>query len=592
MRAVVMTAAGVALAAVAPAFAAKPVRPLTVSPAPGTPDASPQTQISVLGVAPQRIRSVTARGSLTGAHQGAIRVYSGRRGASFVPARPFSEGETVAVAIDVAGRAPTRYTFAIAQLAAVPPVLGALSLQAAKLDHFVSAPTLLPPRITVDRAGGGRDGDIFLTPLPSPMINPQRSQVITINPVGPGGPMIVDGHGRLVWFGQLPPPMVATNLQLQRYRGRTVLTWWQGTVTAAAFGLGEGVIADSSYRTVETVHTGNGYSADLHEFVLTPSGDALFTVNSFVRVHVPGTAPGALTPVLDAIIQEVDVRTGLVVWEWHSLGHIPLADSYATPATSSYFDAYHLNSIEPVPGNRLLVSARDTSAVYEIDRASGRIAWTLGGKASSFRLGPGARFFFQHDARLLARNRVSLFDDEGGPPNFAASSRGLILQLDLRRRTARVFRQYRRPGTDTLANSEGSVQSLRRADVFVGFGSAPFFSQFTASGRLVFDGSLPADDGSYRAFRYRWRATPKTRPVAVARRLSPNRVAIYVSWNGATDVARWQVLARTAAGRLAAVGSAADRGFETRVEISSGARAFTVRALDRRGRDLGAAPVS
>ena len=153
-------------------------------------------------------------------------------------------------------------------------------------------------------------------------------------------------------------------------------------------------------------------------------------------MHLPGTAPGKLSPVLDSLIQEVDIRTGLVVWEWHGLGHIPLGDSYATTATSSTDDVYHLNSIEMLSGGRLLVSARDTSAVYEIDQATGRIAWTLGGKASSFRLGPGARFYFQHDAQMLPGNRVSLFDDESGPPNEARSSRGLILALDLRDHTA------------------------------------------------------------------------------------------------------------------------------------------------------------
>ena len=167
------------------------------------------------------------------------------------------------------------------------------------------------------------------------------------------------------------------------------------------------------------------------------------------------------------------MRTGLVVWEWHAFGHIPLADSYATPSNSADYDAFHLNSIEPVAGDRVLVSARDTSAVYLVDRSSGQIVWTLGGKASSFRLRPGARFYFQHDAQLLGRNEVSLFDDEAGPPMEAPSSRGLILALDMRDRTASVAHQYRRPGSDTLAQSEGSFQQLPGGNVFVGSARPP-----------------------------------------------------------------------------------------------------------------------
>ena len=74
--------------------------------------------------------------------------------------------------------------------------------------------------------------------------------------------------------------------------GREVLTWWQGAVTIAAFGLGEGVIADTRYRTIGTVKAGNGYQIDLHEFLLRPPGEALFTVESPVLVHLAGTAAG------------------------------------------------------------------------------------------------------------------------------------------------------------------------------------------------------------------------------------------------------------------------------------------------------------
>ena len=74
-----------------------------------------------------------------------------------------------------------------------------------------------------------------------------------------------------------------------------------------------------SYRTLRTVHAGNGYAMDLHEFSLTSAGDALFTVYTPILVHLPGTPAGKLSPLMDAIVQEVDLHTGLVVWEWHAL---------------------------------------------------------------------------------------------------------------------------------------------------------------------------------------------------------------------------------------------------------------------------------
>ena len=54
---------------------------VAMSPLPGSRDASPQTQISILGVAPHRIRTVTVSGSLSGAHSGGLARYSGGRGA-------------------------------------------------------------------------------------------------------------------------------------------------------------------------------------------------------------------------------------------------------------------------------------------------------------------------------------------------------------------------------------------------------------------------------------------------------------------------------------------------------------------------------
>jgi hypothetical protein len=572
------------LAAFSPAASAAAAQ-LAISPQPGTPDASPSTQISILGVARREIQSVTVTGSLSGVHAGRLRSYSGGQGASFVLAHPLTQGESVMVTIRIKRRAAIRFKFTVAKLAPILPFLNAHVLQPAKLQHFVATPQLLPPKITILKRSSKLTGDIFLTPLPSPIVHPESNNELTINPVGPGGPMIIDPQGRLIWFDQLTPPMVAANFRPQRYAGHEVLTWWQGGVTISAYGIGEGVIASTSYRMITTVHAGNGYAgADLHEFVLTPSGDALMTIYSPVEVHVPGTPPGALTSLLDAIVQEVDVRTGLVVWEWHSLGHIPLQDSYATTKNSIDLDAYHINAIQQLPRDRLLISARDTSAVYELDQASGRILWTLGGKASSFRLGPGARFYFQHDAQLIAPNRVSLFDDEAGPPDKAKSSRGLVLALDLRDHRATVAHQYMPAAPGTLADSEGSVQTLPGGDVFVGFGSEPFFAQFSELGRVLFNARLPIDDGSYREYEFPWSATPPTRPAIAARRGAGKQVSVYASWNGATTVARWQVLG--GARSMSVVGSAPDRGFETRIAVSSSAKLFAVRALDAHGRML------
>jgi hypothetical protein len=574
-----------AFAGAAPALADDGGRSLTISPAQGTPDASPQTQISVLGVRPQRIRAVKVTGSVTGGHRGSMHDYSGSRGASFIPDRPFAQGERVKLVVRIRHRKPVRRTFTIAHLGPVQPVLNLKQQQPDKLQHFVSQPDLLPPRIDVDKDVGGTRGRVFLTPLPSPIVHPESHNTIEIHPVGPGGPMITDGNGNLVWFKQLDPPDVAANLRIQKFRGRRVLTWWQGGITPSAFGIGKGVIANHSYKTIRTVHAGNGYDMDTHEFTLTPGGNALFTVYVPIMVHLPGSPSGTLSPLLDSIVQEVDVRTGLVVWEWHSYGHIPLADSYATPENSASYDAYHINSIQDLGHGRILISARDTSAVYEIDRASGRIRWTLGGRANDFQHRHDARFWFQHDAQLLPGHRISVFDDEAGPPKKAPFSRGLVLDLNMRQRSAKVEQEYYR-STTTSAQSEGSVQTRRSGNVFVGFGSEPFFSEFSKGGRLLYDGSLPRDDGSYRTYRHRWHGDPKTRPTLAVQLTGSSTVAAFASWNGATAVRRWELLAGPSDDKLRPVGSARSTGFETRIDANRAGVVYAVRAIDSHGRVL------
>lgn len=550
---------------------------VAISPLDGTPDANPATQVSVLGVAPAKIAAVRAVAARTGAHAGTLKDYSGRRGASFVPARPFAAGERVAVTVKLRGAAArtVRTSFTIARLAPIPPIINLPGTQPGKLEHFATRPDLLAPKITVDEDGSSSGASTFMTPLPSPVIHPDSKNTVSIAPVGPGGPMIVDAHGKLVWFKPLAAPDVAANLAVQRYHGRRVLTWWQGPVTVQAFGLGEGVIADTSYRTIATFHAGNGYKMDIHELALTPEGDALVTVYSPVLVHGQ--------PVLDSIIHRIDVATGLVVWEWHALGHLPLSESYASPAVSAANDVYHINSVQPMDGGRrLLVSARDMAAVYAIDARSGRIVWRLGGRKSTFRMGEGSRFWLQHDARPLPGNRVSVFDDEAGPPRKGAS-RGLVLQLDMKKKTATVLRSVTR-AEDTSAQSEGSVQQLGSGNLFVGFGAAGAFSEFTPSGKRVFDAQLPDGDGSYRTIRAAWHATPTTRPDVTARRdAATGTVSVTVSWNGATEVARWQVLVD---GGTAPAATSARAGFETTLTVP-GASTVVVRALDAQGKVIG-----
>ncbi|HME02274.1 MAG TPA: arylsulfotransferase family protein [Solirubrobacteraceae bacterium] len=580
---VLATLAATVVAIAIPGIASAAVKTVTVSPLPGTPDASPTTQISILGAKPSKIESVTVTGSESGVHSGTLEPYSGEQGASFVLSSPLTPGEEVNVTVTIKKAAPITDAFKVGVQGPTPPNLNVNVEKPEDLEHFVTAPDLHPPKIVVHKNTAGLAGDIFLTPLPGPTIHPGAEHLLEFTPVGPEGDEILNPEGKILWWNQLPPNVIATDLQLTSYEGSPVLAWWQGPVTARAYGLGEGVIANTSYETVATIKAGNGYKGvDIHELQVTPEGNAYVTIYNPVCVGEPCSL--ANPAVIDAIVQEINIKTGLVMYEWHALGHVPTSASVLGPETS-FFDAYHINSIQPLPKGMMLLSFRNTSAIYLVNEQTGQVSWTLGGKESSFAMGPGATFHFQHDARLKG-DTMTLYDDEAGPPVYGDErSRGLVLHLNMTEHKATVTNEYIRP-EKTLAQSEGNLQSLAGGDVMIGFGGSEWFSEFSKSGEVLFDASLPKGDGSYRVFRFPWSGTPKTLPAAAAREEGEGNVGVYASWNGATEVASWEVLAGESAETLAPVASEPWAGFETKIVVPTTATTFEVKALNAEGHVL------
>jgi hypothetical protein len=398
-------------------------------------------------------------------------------------------------------------------------------------------------------------------------------------PDAQAGAVIVDAGGTPL--GENPvPERVTTNFTVQSYRGSPVLTWWEGLIELG-HGVGEYVIADSAYRTVRRVQAGNRLRGDLHEFVITPRETALLTSYVVRRADLRSVGGPRDGTIQDAIFQELDLRSGGVLLEWHSLDHIPLSESYA-PVTSDW-DFFHINSVSPDDDGGLLVSARSTHTIYKIDR-HGTIVWRLGGAGSDFTMGPGSTFAWQHDARRQPDGTITVFDN-GATPAVEKLSRGLILDVDEQAMTASLARQYTHPRV--LTGSQGSMQLLPGGNAFVGWGETPRVSEFDAGGRIVFDALLGSRYQSYRAFRLPWTGAPADAP-AIAADTRPSRRTVYVSWNGATEVRTWQLLSGSSAATLAPLASVAARGFETAIPAHGAGPWVAVRALDTHGAELGA----
>jgi hypothetical protein len=467
---------------------------------------------------------------------------------------------------------------AAATLPASPATPDAIS----GVRHFVSRPDLTPPNVTLTHhgpAGTSTAGDppyFFLTPSAGP---------------GTPGLMILDRAGGLVWFSPGSQSTQRLDLQVQSYQGKPVLTWWEGQVLVG-YGHGRVVIADSSYRPIATVNAGHGLSADLHEIFISPQDTALITVYKPVTTNLSRVGGPAKGVALSGVVQEIDIPSGRVLFEWSSIDHVPVTDtvvSFTGGTRKVPFDYFHINSISIAPDGALLVSARNTSTVYKIARPSGKVVWRLGGKRSSFRMGPGTTFWFQHQALPQGANTLSLFDDGGAPPK-EPQSRGLLINLNTSTMRATLQRSYIHPTPRLLAAFEGSMQVLPGGRVLVGWGNTPYFSEFTANGTLVLDGHYPGGDQSYRVLSAAWTGQPAGEPAAAARPGPAGASVVYASWNGATRVARWTVLAGSSPNKLAQAGSRGAHGFETAITVNNPGPYFAVTANDASGQPLGQSP--
>jgi hypothetical protein len=460
---------------------------------------------------------------------------------------------------------------------------------------FVSAPGLHPPKLEVrERRVGLDQGDFLISTIGASRPGSQTR----------GGPVLLDGRARPLWF--LPMRQETFNFEQQTYEGHPVLVWFQeprafappGSTPEGQIGSGQVVIYDEHYRRIATIKAVSPWMTDLHDGWIT-GGDIWITV---VR-----TVPGQdLSPyggprdgtVLDAGLQEFQISSGRLLRTWDALNpagrpNVPLSASeepVVGPGKPGPWDAYHLNSVQALPGGDLLVSMRNTSAVYLIDPTTDRIVWTLGGRDSSLEIPHAARFAWQHDARLIDPGRgalgreteLTLFDDANNAYR-KTPSQGLVLSLDTVTREATLVKAYRhRPNLYTVVM--GSMQLLPNGNALVGWGSEPYFSEYSRSGRQLLNVEWPPlVSSSYRTlFTDTWVGTPHYPPRGAVR-----GTTVYASWNGATEVSRWEVLAGASASTLTVVASQPRRGFETAINLGQTYGAYEVRALNAAGNVLG-----
>jgi hypothetical protein len=471
---------------------------------------------------------------------------------------------------------------------------------------FYSAPGLHPPKLKVLHRGSGlASGDFLTANLPSAA--PGRM-------TGEGGPLILDSRLRPVWVYPVGTRAGAGDLQQETYQScpscapEPVLVWWQGVVNSVGVTTrGEVFVDDQHYHRVATLSAKSPWIISIHDASISGAGiwvTAYRTVRHQNLARYGGARNGS---VLDAAVQEYNLKTGKLLRSWDALnpGHkanVPLSASKQVPPTpkqarqGAAWDAYHLNSVQALPDGNLLVGMRNTWAVYLVNPATGKILWTLGGKHSSFSLGKGAKFTWQHDAELVdpttgglgVNTELTVFDDNccgvltnGGLGRQNGPAKGLVLRLNTVTKKASLVAAYKHRPTLSPAFL-GSMQVLPGGRALVGWGALPYFSEYSKSGKQILDVQWPGKDESYRAlFTGTWVGMPDYAPSVALR-----KGTVYVSWNGATQVAKWRLLAGNSTHHLKVVSTHARSGFETALKLSKSYKDYEVEALDSQGHVL------
>lgn len=446
--------------------------------------------------------------------------------------------------------------------------------------RFRTLPALKPVGFCLARRRGvAVDDDLLLvTPRPDPRTNKGEQF----------GTMILSGDGKLLWYAAHPDKV--HDLKVVETGGRRLLAYWQRRGSTGGYYQ----LLDERYRPAGRIVAGRGFPTNLHELQVTGR-------TAWISADVKVRPRGSRRTVIEYVVQEVDVETGKVLFEWRSSKHVPPGDSYErAPAGDKAWDYFHGNSIAPPTAEypTAVISSRNTSSLYGVDPRTGRTKWILGGKRDQFGLDealPGYPFCAQHDVHRLPNGDLMLFDNGGtymhGEPRCPVHpARVLVLRVDEKRKRVKLVRSI--SSTGLSANGKGyfpgwvgGARLMSDGATLIDWGPNRRITAVDRDGRV--DLLLRVERWSYRANPARWTGKPGGRP-AIATRRRGATVDVWASWNGATEIRAWQVLAGPSPQALQPVGAPARfADLETRLVARTSAPYVAVRALDADGETLG-----
>jgi hypothetical protein len=351
---------------------------------------------------------------------------------------------------------------------------------------------------------------------------------------------------------------------------------------------------NSHYQVVDSYQAGDGYVADLHDLQILPNGNALLMAYDAVTVDMSKIVPGGKkdATVTGLVIQELDSSKN-VIFEWRSWDHFSFSDSTSS-LTEQDIDLVHGNALALANDGNLLLSSRNLSEITKIDLQTGKVIWRLGGKANMFKFINGQPFAYQHDVRQLPNGDITVFDNHG-TMNNPAPSRGLEYKVEEANKTVTQAWEFSHDPS-VFATFMGNFERLPDGNTMLSWGAPstkPGFAyvtmtEATPDKKPLFELSFDQPYVSYRAFRFPWQGFPDTQP-ALAYEADGNTLTLGYSWNGATEVAGYQVFGGDSPQTLGLIDVKTKTDFETQSHLVSppaGECYFQVAAMDRSGKEM------
>ncbi|EGP92037.1 uncharacterized protein MYCGRDRAFT_102821 [Zymoseptoria tritici IPO323] len=476
------------------------------------------------------------------------------------------------------------------------------------LHTFITRPEIKAPKFTVNITDPAHvtPGYWFVAPF----------EVIDQKFAGNGwiAPTIYDGNGELIWSGvEHSQNWDTLDFKMSNVRGEAMMTFMVQK-------MGEAFVLDNTYTVREKKKIGTlGKDFNSHELSFIANGTRALVLTEGRRAanELQTKTVGwheSCTVMFDGF-RELDTETWNPVFSWNSYDHLSLNESSFLDGgvekackDSWAWDFLHANAVDKDQNGNYYLSARHTDTIYKISKDDGHVMWRLNGgrpSSSDFAMND-VSFSRQHNVRFRGFDGtyefITILDNAKGQDEQKSThenSRGMMIALNTKDMSAVMVSSIEHPGGHgSYAPRRGNYQQLPNGNIFMGWSEQAIHSEHLSTGEMVMEAALvPEWLGTYRAYKYDFEGRPVEKPRAhSAAYPSTSRnsttTLVHVSWNGATEIAKWALYKTTDTGfPKIPIFQTNKTSFETAMAWDGYASYIIADALDKHGSVLGSTGV-